>query len=108
MQQYLNFYQFCYCKHFKWPSISHRSCVTLRHSNVFAGQSPTFPTILPIKTCLYLQNILLGCGSKERPRETVSESSRKKALVSSHRMLARSQRSVKFARDYRLFTTDGA
>ena len=42
MPQYLNFYQFCYCtrcKHF----------ITLLHSNVFAGQSPTLATIKPIK-----------------------------------------------------------
>ena len=26
MQQYLIFYQFCYCKHFKWPSISQVLC----------------------------------------------------------------------------------
>ena len=26
-----------------------KSCVALLHLNVFAGQSPTFPTIMPIK-----------------------------------------------------------
>ena len=99
MQQYLNFYQFCHCKHFKWPSVSQvlfysppleRFCWSQSNiSNRYAKQN------------LYLQNILLGRTWKERPRNIVSESSRKKtcncfcnALISSHRMLARSQRSV--------------
>ena len=78
MQSYVNFYQFCYCKHFKWLSISQvlfyspplqRFCWPESNiSNHYAKQN------------LYLQNILLGRRSKERLRKTVSESSRKKNL----------------------------
>ena len=64
MQWYLNFYQFCYCKHFKWPSISpvlffspplESFCWPESNiSNHYAKQN------------LYLQE-LLGRRSKERP-----------------------------------------
>ena len=36
-----------------------KSCVTLLHSSVFAGQSPTFPNIKPIK--IYTFRILYSC-----------------------------------------------
>ena len=64
MQWYLNFYPFCYCEHFKWPSIFEVLCCSppLEHfcwpesniSNHYANQN------------LYLQNISLGHRWKER------------------------------------------
>ena len=50
-----------------------KSCVTLVHITVFAGQSPTFPTIKPIKIYTFR---ILGRRSWEKQRKTVSESSR--------------------------------
>ena len=50
-----------------------KSCVTLVHANVFAGQSPTFPAIKPIKIYTFR---ILGRRSCERRRKTESESSR--------------------------------
>ena len=63
MQWYLNFYPFCYCERFKWPSIFEVLCCSpplecfcwpeSNISNHYANQD------------LYLQNILLG-RQKER------------------------------------------
>ena len=55
-----------------------KSCVTLVHTNVFAGQGPTFATIKPIKTYTFR---ILGRRSWERRRKTVSQSSGKKFTV---------------------------
>ena len=64
MQWYLNFYPFCYCEHFKWPSIFEVLCCSpplerfcwpeSNISNHYANQN------------LYLQNISLGHRWKER------------------------------------------
>ena len=48
MHEYLTLYQVCYSKQFKWPSVSQVLCY-FPPLNVFAGQSPTFPNIKPIK-----------------------------------------------------------
>ena len=65
MQYYLNFYQFCYCKHFKYPPFL-KSCVTILHSNVFAGPESNISNHYANQN-LYLQNILLERRSKETP-----------------------------------------
>ena len=46
-----------------------KSCVTLLHSNVFAGQSPTLSTIKPIKIipseyCIRIMRESYACGLK--------------------------------------------
>ena len=66
------FYQLCYWQHFKCPPFL-KSYFTLLHANVFASQTPTFPTIKPIKIYTFRT---LRSRSYEKPRQTVLESSR--------------------------------
>ena len=55
-----------------------KSCDTFVNTNVFAGQSPTFPTNKPIKIYTFR---ISGRRSGERRRKTISESSRQKFTI---------------------------
>ena len=68
------FYQLCYWQHFKCPPFL-KSYFTLLHANVFTSQTPTFPTIKPIKIYTFRT---LRSRSYEKPRNTASESFRYK------------------------------
>ena len=72
MPQYLNFSPFCYCtccKHFKWLSQFLKSCVTLLHLNVFAGQSQHCQPLsqsqfIPSEYCIRILRESYACGLK--------------------------------------------
>ena len=67
MQQYLIFFiSFAIVSISSGPPFL-KSCVTLLLSNVFAGQSPTFPTIMPIK--IYSFRIYYWEVDREKDRE---------------------------------------
>ena len=102
------FYQLCYWQHFKCPPLL-KSYFTLLHANVFASQTPTFPTIKPIKIYTFRT---LRSRSYEKPRQTVLESSREtyncfyNALINSYRVCWRVLRGASiWDHRHRSFTT---
>ena len=88
MQQYLNFDQFCYCRHFKWPSVSPMASNGLPFLNlpVFCYSPPLERFCWPESNIsnhyanrnLYLQNNIIGTQIE---RKNLSESSWKKLAI---------------------------
>ena len=86
MQWYLNFYQFCYCKHFKWPSIYQVLCYS-------PGLQFRQSKFMPLEYSFIVG--VDGKKDKERPYLNHLQSVKtcncfRNTLIRSHRMLSRS------------------